>query len=104
MRIQALGAELAVERFDEGVVGRFARPGEVERDAALVRPQIQIARHKLGALVDADGCRESHLSPDSFQHLHHISAAEVEPRFDRRREAGERIDDRQHAQLRPVAS
>jgi hypothetical protein len=43
-------------------------------------------------LVDADGCGESHLSPDSFQHLHHISAVEVEPRFDRRREAGERID------------
>jgi hypothetical protein len=31
MRIQALGAELAIERLDEGVVGRFARPGEVKR-------------------------------------------------------------------------
>jgi hypothetical protein len=41
--------ELAVGRFDKGVVGRFARPGEVERDAALVRPLfwpvIEYARH-----------------------------------------------------------
>ena len=28
MRIQAIGAELAIERFDKGVVGRFAKPGE----------------------------------------------------------------------------
>ena len=44
--------------------------------------------------------REPRLSPDSFQHLHNIGAAEVEPRLDRRREAGERIDDRQHPQFR----
>ena len=41
--------ELAVGQFDKGVVGRFARPGEVERDAALVRPLfwpvIEYARH-----------------------------------------------------------
>ena len=43
MRVQAFRPELAVEQFDEGVVGRFAGPGEVERDAALIRPQIQVA-------------------------------------------------------------
>ena len=54
MRVQAFCPELAVERFDEGVVGWFAGPGEVKGDAALVRPQIQVARHELGALVDPD--------------------------------------------------
>jgi hypothetical protein len=54
--VQTFGAELAVKGFDEGIVRRLAWPGEVERDAALVSPQIQIA---LGALIDADRCRET---------------------------------------------
>lgn len=32
MGIQALGAELAVERFGEPVVGRLSKTGEVQRD------------------------------------------------------------------------
>lgn len=36
--VQALRPELAVERFDERVVGRLARPTEVERDVARVCP------------------------------------------------------------------
>ena len=43
MRVQTFGSESAVERFDEGVVGGLARPGEVEHDASLISPQIQIA-------------------------------------------------------------
>jgi hypothetical protein len=31
--IQAFGPELAVERFDKGIVGRLARPAEVQRHA-----------------------------------------------------------------------
>ena len=30
--VQALGSEFAVQTLDEGVVGRFAGPAEVERD------------------------------------------------------------------------
>ena len=52
VRVQAFGAELAVEGLDEGVVGRFARPREVEDDAALIGPQIEIARHELAALIE----------------------------------------------------
>jgi hypothetical protein len=54
MRIQALTAELAVERFDKRIVGWFAWAGEVERDIPLIGPKIEIARDKLAALVDAD--------------------------------------------------
>ncbi len=43
MRVETFRSEAAVERFDEGVVGGLARPGEVERDTTLVGPQIQIA-------------------------------------------------------------
>ena len=41
VRVEAFCPEFAVERFDEGIVGRFSRSREVECDAALVRPQIQ---------------------------------------------------------------
>ena len=50
MRIQAFRPELAVEGFDEGIVGWLAWAGEVERYTTLVRPQVQIARHELGPL------------------------------------------------------
>jgi hypothetical protein len=46
MRVQALGSEATVEGLDECIIGRLARPREVKRNAPLVGPQIQIARHK----------------------------------------------------------
>lgn len=40
VRVEAFGPEAAVEGLDEGVVGRLAQPGEVQRDAALIGPQV----------------------------------------------------------------
>jgi len=97
--VEAFGPEAAVEGLDERVVGRFAGPREVQRDAALVGPQVKITRHKLAALIDADRCREPHFLAGPFQHLHDVGAAEGEPRRQGRREAGEGIDNREHAQL-----
>ena len=48
MGVQAFDPKPAVECFDEGIVGRFARSAEVERDTALVSPEIEIPRYKLG--------------------------------------------------------
>ena len=84
MSVEAFGAEAPVESLNKCVVGRFARPGEVKRDPALVSPQIQITEDKLGALVDSDGRRQSYLSPDFFQRLDDIRAAKGEPRLQRR--------------------
>ena len=39
--VQALRTELAVQAFDEGVVGRLAGPAEVERDTAHKGPEIE---------------------------------------------------------------
>lgn len=36
MRVQALRPELAVEAFDEGVIGRFAGTGKIQDDILLV--------------------------------------------------------------------
>jgi len=46
--VQALRPELAVQRFNEGVVRRFARPAEVEDDAPTIGPEIKIFRDELG--------------------------------------------------------
>ena len=40
------------------------------------------------------------LRADPFERLHHVLAAIAEPRIEHRREARERVDDRQHADLR----
>jgi hypothetical protein len=48
--------------------------------------------------------RETDLPAEFFEYLHNVRAAEVKPRFDRRREARECVNDREHPQLRPVAS
>ena len=67
MRVEALGAKSAIERLDERVVRRLARPGEVERDVVLIRPQIEVAGDELGALIDADRVGMADLSTDAFQ-------------------------------------
>jgi hypothetical protein len=99
MRVQTFRPELAVEGLDEGIVRRLARAGDVERDAALVSPQVEIPGDELGALVDADCRRQTDLTPDPLEQFDDVGAAEAEPRFNRRREARERVDDRQYAQL-----
>src|SRR6266540_2740575 len=62
-------------------------------------PEVEIARNELSALIDPDRFRKSELPADVFEDLDNIGPAEVEPRFDRRRVARERVDDRQDAQL-----
>jgi hypothetical protein len=52
--IQALRPEAAVERFDVGIVVRFSRPAEVERDALGVGPQIEVAGDEFRVLIDPD--------------------------------------------------
>src|SRR5215471_13491796 len=90
MRVQTFRSEFAVERLHEGVVSGLARSGEVERDAALISPEVEIAGDKLCALIDPDCFRETNLPADLFEYLNNIRAAKVEPSFDRRREARER--------------
>jgi hypothetical protein len=59
VRVQIFCSEVSVGRLDEGIVGGFFGPGEVEGDAALISPQMQITRHELRALVDAGRSRNS---------------------------------------------
>src|SRR3546814_16012464 len=54
MGVQAFRPQPAVERLDERVVGRLAGAREVEDDAALIIPEIEIAGDELRALLHTD--------------------------------------------------
>lgn len=54
---QSFAAELAVEGFDEGIIGRLAGAGEVEDDALMIGPQIEIAGDEFRALINTDRLR-----------------------------------------------
>src|SRR5262249_56004223 len=61
--VEALVTELAVERFDEGIVDRFTGSDEMQLNAILVRPRVERAAGKFGAVVCDDLLREwSHVS------------------------------------------
>ncbi len=94
MRVQAFDPKPAVESFDESIVGWLARPAEVERDATLVSPEIEITRYKLGSAIDADRCWQTDLCGDLVQNLSDVGTTERESSLQRWREPGERIDDR----------
>src|SRR3546814_1340717 len=51
MGVQAFRPQPAVERLDERVVGRLAGAREVEDDAALISPEIEIAGDELRAQI-----------------------------------------------------
>ena len=74
MRVQTFRSEFAIERLDEGIVSGLARSREVERDTALISPQIEIARDKFRALINPDCFRKSYLTADVFEYPHNISA------------------------------
>lgn len=46
MGVQTLAPELAVKAFDEAVVRRLARPGDVEHYTLVIGPQIEITRNE----------------------------------------------------------
>ena len=56
--VQALRPELAVEQFDEHVVGRLARPAEVERHVARVA-EIMRRGSYLCVALSGSGCGTS---------------------------------------------
>jgi hypothetical protein len=79
--VQAFCPELTVEVFDEGIVCRFARPGEVKNKAPLVGPQIEIARDEFAAIVHTDGLWVTYVATHAFECLDHVFTAVREPRI-----------------------
>lgn len=59
---------------------------KVQRDAALIGPEVKIARHELAALINTDCCR----TPTSLQTLSRSSATSVPPKVNRGTSEGEK--------------
>ena len=78
--VQAFRAELAIEGFDEGVVGRFVRAGEVQGDTTPVCPEIEVARNELRPLIYPDRLGEPELPADVFDDLDNIDPASNMPK------------------------
>lgn len=97
MGVQAFSPEAAVEGLYEGVVGRIARPGEVERNALRVGPEIEVAAYELAALIDPDRLRIACLGTDPLQRGDDVFSPIAEARGDHWREAREGVDHRQRA-------
>jgi len=76
--VQTFGSELAIEAFDESVVGRLTGPGEVKRHALRVGPQVEITRDKLGALIHTDRARIAVLPAYPFERRNNVFAAIAE--------------------------
>ena len=75
MGVQAFAFEFAVERPNETVVGRHARPREIQHDALLVRPDVEIAGDKLRSLIDAERLGKPTVLQMRFGGRHNILAS-----------------------------
>ena len=75
MRVEALGTEASVERFNERIVRRCAWSREVERDVVRVGPEIQVARDELRALIDTNGLGIVRFSTNTVEGLDDVSAS-----------------------------
>lgn len=94
MRVEALGAEFAIEALDEGVVRRFPGPREVEYDAPLVGPKVEILGNELRALVDANGLRAANFAANTIERRNYIGSLIRPSHLNRRHEARVRVDQR----------
>lgn len=102
VQVQALVAQRAVEGLDEGVVGRLARPGEVNPRAVVVGLMVDEAAGELRAAVHKRTSRRSAFPHEAVQHLDHVLAPPSLSHFDGQPFAAEHIDHRQGAELLPV--
>ena len=82
--VEAVLTDLAVERLDEGAVGRLALAREVQGDTALVRPKVEVARDKFGALIDPDRPWVANTSAGFVQRSDHVFAPITEAGIDDR--------------------
>jgi hypothetical protein len=90
--VEALVAQATVERFDEGIVGRLAGPGEVERDAILVGPAVERLRDELGAIIHPDALGRTAGGRDPRHSVDNLLALDALVDIDRQRLAGVGID------------
>ncbi len=102
MRVQAVRAKPTVERFDRGIVGRFATSAEVQNDPIRVGPEVHRRADELCPVVTIDALRQSSLEAQALERRGDIVAAESLADIDRQAFAREHVDHCQRAEAVPV--
>lgn len=85
MGVAAFATQLAVDRFDERIVRRLARAGEVQNHSALVSLQIHVPGDELDPVVHPDHLGIADLPICLFQREDRDFTALSEPGIDHRR-------------------
>ncbi len=93
MGVEALVAETAVEGLDERVVGRLARPREIQCDLLLVGPAIHRQRREFRPVVRLDTGWKATLRPKTLRDANRILRSNLRRDFDRQTLLGEVVDD-----------
>ena len=88
VRVQTFHTGLAVERFDETVVGRFAGLGEAQGNIVRVGPEIEVAGDEFGPVVDPDRLGIAELLAKPLNRLDLTLATVCEPGIGRRLPGG----------------
>lgn len=79
MGVQTFSAEPTIKGFNERIVSRFSRPGEVQGHTAPIRPQVHISRDKLAAIIDPDCFGVAGLTAHALKRGNDILTAVTEP-------------------------
>src|SRR5579863_205154 len=100
--IAAFGAELAVQAFDESVVGWLAGSAEVERHIVQEGPEVELPADELGTVIETNGLGIANLVHCLLKRGDDIGTAVGLAHVDRRRQPREGVDDGQHADLATI--
>ena len=102
VRVQTVLAKSPIERFDHGIVRRFAASAEVEDDAVGIRPQVHRRADELGAIVAVDALRQPSLKSQPLERRRDIVATHALTSVDRQALARERVDHGQRPEATPI--
>src|SRR5579859_5711931 len=102
MRVQALGPQGTVEAFDVRIVGRLARPAEIDLHPILIRPQVHDLTGKPRSIITKEHLGGSTPRTDPIEHLDYMGPFQRWSHLNRQAFPGEYIYDRQHPEPPPV--
>ena len=103
MLIEAVIAEGAVEGFDEGVLGGFARLDVMEMDMGGLRPEVDGFAGELGAVVGGDGLWQATGAGESLKQTDDGSATDGSIGMECKALAGEVIDQSEAAEASAIS-
>lgn len=101
--VQALCPEGSVERFAEGIVGRFAGTGEVDLHLVTISPHIHHLACELAAVVTEQDLRHPTFELQLIQRAHHVFSSQALTCFDSQALPRVNIHDGQSAEASAIA-